>query len=395
MATTKSTKSAAKKSTAKKAAKTAAKKGPKPPAKKASASDEAAALWELCEEHAGKPALLEKTVQAALRESGVRVSGDELSAADLPAIAAVFLKLAPTVTPELRAYFQGLVEAGANKPYEHKSNTPGALCLLGAAIGSWAEYEACVRSVLGPLRALDRLRRLELEVCARHLIEAHSDEGGLAFLREQAKRYAAKADTWDPDSTAGALVFLLRRRDPVAIEALDEATAKELGPQSYVFPIVKCAEALISHGRDPRLLEAMRRLCRRIFGEHDNGETVTLFRAFGACGASDAELEAEIEESGDYRVECLRCAVAAGMIEREPNAHAERAAIEAIDGALALGAKASKHEIGACAALAKTMIEHDLPRALATAKRVLERGRKRKGSDELLLAWLEDAIAGG
>jgi hypothetical protein len=66
------------------------------------------------------------------------------------------------------------VGRGTTKSAAHKSNTPGALCFVGVCLGSWAEFERYVRSTLGPIGKLDPLQQLEVEVCARHFIEARA-----------------------------------------------------------------------------------------------------------------------------------------------------------------------------------------------------------------------------
>lgn len=383
-----------KKSAKKSAKKTASKKTAKKSAPERStgiSSDEAAALWELCEEHKGRVSKLERTLQEAIRESGGDASTDELSYAEVPALYALFQRLAPTVTPELREYFQSLVEASAHEPYEHKSNTPGALCLLGATMESWSEFEAYAQRTLGELRALDRLRRLEAEVCAMHFIE-RGDEGGLGYLREQARRFVDHMERWDKPETAGALLFLLRRRDEVAFECVQRAFATPVCAENTENTLMRVVRTVLSHARDPRLLDAMRAAIRRPLGDHFDGSVTAAYRAFAACGASAAELAAEVEESGDPRPECARCAVAAGMIERAVNKGTIRAANEAIDAIFTSSAKLTKHEVGACAALALTMVEREADGAREVASRVRARAKKVRGADARLLAALEAAV---
>jgi hypothetical protein len=179
------------------------------------ASDEAAALWELCEEHAGRVPELESTLLAAVAEKGPEADAMQRSIdrGDASTLNALYTKLSASIDPALREYFEALVREGREHPAEHPSNTPGALCFLGLCMDDWAEYEAFVSETLGPLAQLDRLRRLELAVCAARRIESHADNGGLAFLRREAERWAAQVNARTSDTALSALAFLLRRED--------------------------------------------------------------------------------------------------------------------------------------------------------------------------------------
>lgn len=210
------------------------------------ASDEAAALWELCEEHAGRVPELEATLLAAVAEPGAEAAAMQRSIdrGDASTLNALYNKLSLSIDPALREYFEGLVREGREHPAEHESNTPGALCFLGLCMDDWAEYEAFVSETLGPLAQLDRLRRLELAVCAARRIEGRADNGGLAFLRREAERWAAQVNERTTDTALSALAFLLRREDK---------------PTAKVFAAM--IERAVPDERTERTLSKLRALC--------------------------------------------------------------------------------------------------------------------------------------
>ncbi|MFO0561856.1 MAG: hypothetical protein U0269_27840 [Polyangiales bacterium] len=384
------------------AKKTAAKKSPakKSPAKKspASASDEAAALWELCEQHAGNPEGLNALILSSLTSSDPAAMGRSiaLQRGTLTGLYALFLKLSRAIDPQLLDYFDDLVRKGATKPATHKSNTPGALCFVGVCLGSWAEFERYVRSTLGPMAKLDALRQLEVEVCARHLIEAREDEGGLEFIRGRIRAWSAAIDqreSSDAGASRDSLPFLLRRRDAAAISALNDALERASFSGANWWVLMDLVKKVLAEARWPELQPGMKRAVEKGLGRHDDGDRATVLRAYAACGASEEALREASAMHKDVRGECERAAVAAGVIELAPSKRAvteARAAIEALfDKRGGLGSM----EFGAAASLVRAMVERGAKGTDELVERVRDAGHKCKWAEKSLLEWLDRAAA--
>lgn len=381
-----------------------AKKSPKKPARTARAepkrgidpSDEAAALWELCEEHAGRPDELERAIRSAM---GMPASSTHAAALSCTAITAnagmyaLFLKLGSAMSPELGPYFESLANKGAKKLPSNKSYVPGALCFAGVCMGRWREFDRYVRALYGDDGPTDSFRKLELEACARVLIERHDDGDALEALRREIARWPASAARRDKTVSLRSMPFLLRRRDPVAIETLAAVLdAGSFTGQTWWLALA-LVDVVLRSARWPELREALGVAVTRGLGRHDFGDRATVLRAFVACGATEKALRAAVAERADARAECERCALAAGLLESKTSAKNILEATSALEALLDGPRKFGSMEYGACVSLVRAMVETNVSAANTWIERVHEATAKVKFRDEALMAWLDQARA--
>lgn len=365
-------------------------------------SDEAAALWELCEEHTGRVVELEQTVFRAMtgREdprlpdaSTALRKGPSVQSGLVPAVYALYWRLSEAIDPALLAYFDELVRKGAEHPATDKRYVPGALCFLGVCMGRWSELDAYVRAHFGAEpTALDRYRRLELEVCARRLIEKHGELGGLPFLRTQIQRWTHTLEDGRSDETLSSLAFLLRRRDPETIQLINDRLSQVTPKGANWQALNSVAQFALYELRDDSILPALRAMAEQGLGRHDDGDRAIVLRALAACGASADDVVRAAKNKRDVREGCLRCAIAAAEIERAVTDESVAEAVSAIEALLAKSKGLGEMEFGACTSLLIALQSNEVRAMDALARRVLRAGEACKWADPRLLAWLQARV---
>jgi hypothetical protein len=293
--------------------------------------------------------------------------------------------------PVVVEYFDGLVREGAERPSTHERFVPGALCFAGVCLGRWSAVESYVRRTLGEPTALDHHRRLELEVCARRLIEAHDDEDGQPFLRTQIQRWMRALERGGAEESLSSLAFLLRRRDRPTLRALDERLSTVVVNGATWQALVSVAQLALYELRDASLLPALVALAERGLGAHDDGTRTTVLRALAACGATSEVLARASAHDGHARGACVRCALAAAEIERAVSDASVAEAREALRATLR-GKRLDPPEFGACTALLLALDERGVRGFDGLARRLLVKQASGEGVDRTLWCWLEARV---
>ena len=284
----------------------------------------------------------------------------------------------------------GALDVGAKFAEDHAKSTLGALAGLGVAMGEWEPFATHVGERLGAPASLGRLRRLEAAVVAQRLLEKGAeDEGALAFLRGEADRFAEQIDSFQSDTAASALGWLVRRHDPRAIAALERIMKGASFSGANWTTLLAFVNIVLTQTASPAFAPAMLAALEKGLGRHDDGDRALVARAYAACDgpAAVAELERLLANVDDVRVECERAALVAGLLQAEGGKHAERA-VAVLDALLA--DKPGSMELGAAISLLQAAHAKDVRGFGDRPAALLGHAKKDKYVKTPLVTWLAD-----
>lgn len=294
------------------------------------------------------------------------------------------------VDVRLRDFFEAKLAEGAPFEETHEKNVLGSIACLGVILGDFAAVQKIVTRAFGPVTKLGRLRRLELAVVAQRILETKKDDAALAFLRAEARRFAAQIDAWESDTAITAIAGLLRRKDPTAAELFNHMFQKANFSGANWSTLITFVDLQLGEIRDAAVIPGLRAALERDLGRHDDGDRGLVARAFGRIAGKAAvpvleKLDAGIE---DVRKQCERAAIVAGLVEAGGETYADRAAA-ALDALLA--GNPSAMENGAAISLLRAIDERKLTGFADRAARVLNAAKKDEYSKASLVQWLSGA----
>lgn len=264
-------------------------------------------------------------------------------------------------------------------PEEHEDWAPGALAVLGAALGDWRTFAAETAAVLGPIEELGPLARLSAAAAALKL--APKDAEALAFLRREAERFLAQLGRYYTDTGDLAVKELLVQGDSQIFDALAKAMQGRV--DSYA------GLSLLALLRSDRLKDA--RLAASVFeaalearfGRPADGDQVVIA---GALGKAAPERARQFFMTRSPVTEEDKAMWAAGLLAAAPTDEAAKArALAALEGLNI----SREGEYGSGLALLRLADELAVAGFCGIARRWMESGERSRHAGEDLLKWFE------
>ncbi len=305
-----------------------------------------------------------------------------------PALQHVLRSLASGIDARWLTLAEALVRRGAPFEDSHPLVHPGATTALVVATGDFKLGAGRITELCGPVEELGRLRRLELAVAAEELVKrgAKNAAKALQFLVGEARRFAKQIDSFDTDTAASALGFLLRQGDSAAVAFVRKMfeTANFSGANwRTLMGIVTLVDREL-HG--PLFADALEAAFARELGRHDDGDRAYVAATFAKCAPARARRYFE-ERLANAATPQDSAALLAGLVTAAP------ADARIRKQATALLAKLKPTDEAECgAALALLRAAHEAgARGYAAEGRRWVAAKKTKYVNKELAAWLRAA----
>ncbi len=297
------------------------------------ATKRALAIWEILESGAGRLDAMEKSLANQLEEDEDRRLNVlmELRKGHVSMLDHPFRILGASVAASdgrsgvWRSFFEAAFDLSAAFGEEHASAVPGAIYGLGIALDDFDSLQTKVRQTF-PDEAFGRRRRFEMVLVADELWE--HGETPRAFIRDEARRFAARFSEWKTDTFSKALFILLHRHDPQGIELFVQCfKLAQFSGANWVLSmeLVELCRNLRLQGTEPGLWAAI----EKNLGRHDDADRARVVRAFAVCSADPDQARQQLVQRlgrhDETRKPCEDAALIAGLMEIDPETWAPEA----------------------------------------------------------------------
>ena len=226
------------------------------------------------------------------------------------------------------------------------------------------------------------------------MAERYWDEGEApkAFLRAEARRWAAQIDAWTVDTSNAALNVLFEKKDAeghrLANELLGTATFTGANWNACVGLCIACGKEGVTAAT-----EGLAKAVEKGLGRHDDADRGRVIRAYALVAGNEAipTLEAWLANVVDVRRSCEQAAILGALLlvdgESPERAQAALALLDEM-----LGADLGAMELGALHALTAGLVDARVPGAKARVARVLARGKADEQAKRSVLTELESYL---
>jgi hypothetical protein len=296
-----------------------------------------------------------------------------------PVIGPVLYNLAQLADARWLPLARASLRLNAPLPEEHEDWAPGALAILGAALGDWRAFAAETAAVLGPIERLSPLARLSAAAAALKL--APKDAEARAFLRKEAERFLAQLDSSHTDTGDLAVRDLLVQGDSQIFDALAKAMRGRVKFYAGHSLLALLRSDRIKDGRIAApVFEAA---LEARFGLPADGDHVVIAGALGKAAPERAKQFFMMRSPVTKEDEA---AWAAGLLAAAPTDEAAKArALAALEG-LDIS---RERECGAGLALLRLADELAVEGFSESARRWMESGERSRHAGEDLRKWFE------